>query len=427
MYTLLFLNPGHFHAALTLRENNPLVNGDVYVYAEEGPDLDSFLALVGSFNDRAERATKWNLIVYTGHDFLEKLISEKKGEVAVVAGKNDSKIESIARLHEAGIHVLADKPWLVNVGGLGALERATSKGALVMDIMTGRFETTHVIPTRLTGVPEVFGEFQSGPDGEPTVSMTSVHHLYKTVNGVPLVRPDWYFDVGVQGDGIVDIPSHLVDKVLWMMGTRNWDFEKDVALESARLWDTEISGEAFTRITNVPAFPEFLAGDVSHGKLHYRCNGEFTFRLGAARVHLKGEWHQEAPPGGGDTYVFLFQGTRAQVAVEMGPHTEFQSRVFVRPAAGEAGVARALEQTLDSWQVEFPGVAAAQGANGYEVTIPNSLRTTHEEHFAMVLNEFLGYLNAGTWPEQLASTLRTKYTITARASELAGGAQRQTP
>lgn len=422
MYTLLFLNPGHFHAALTLRESNPLVSRDVYVYAEEGPDLEGFLALVRSFNDRAGRATNWNLIVYTGKDFLEKLISDKNGEIVVVAGKNDTKIESVARLHEAGFHVLADKPWLVDVGGVGALERATSKGALVMDVMTGRFESTHAIPTRLTGVPEIFGEFHAGSDGEPAISMTSVHHLYKTVNGVPLVRPDWYFDAGVQGDGIVDIPSHLVDKVLWMMGARSWDFEKDVVLESARLWDTEISGEAFTRITNVPAFPDFLTGAVANGKLRYRCNGEFSFRLSGVPVRLRGEWHQEAPPGGGDTYVFLFQGTRAQIAVEMGPHTEFQSRVFVRPLPDQPGVGPALEQTLDSWQEEFPGVAAAPVSNGYEVTIPKVLRTTHEEHFAMVLAEFLGYLSAGEWPDQLAGTLRTKYTITARASELAGKA-----
>ena len=33
-YTLLFLNPGHFHAALTLREIHPLVNEEFHVYAE---------------------------------------------------------------------------------------------------------------------------------------------------------------------------------------------------------------------------------------------------------------------------------------------------------------------------------------------------------------------------------------------------------
>ena len=65
-YTLLFLNPGHFHAALTLREIHPLVNEEFHVYAEDGPDLRTFLELVASFNDRDERPTCWRPIVNTG-------------------------------------------------------------------------------------------------------------------------------------------------------------------------------------------------------------------------------------------------------------------------------------------------------------------------------------------------------------------------
>ena len=34
----------------------------------------------------------------------------------------------------------------------------------------------------------------------------------KVVNGAPLRRPPWYYDVGVQGDGLVDVHSHLVDQ-----------------------------------------------------------------------------------------------------------------------------------------------------------------------------------------------------------------------
>ncbi len=37
MQTLVFLNPGHFHAALTLRKSDPRVGEEIFVYAEEGP------------------------------------------------------------------------------------------------------------------------------------------------------------------------------------------------------------------------------------------------------------------------------------------------------------------------------------------------------------------------------------------------------
>ena len=46
MHTLLFLDPGHFHAALALRAANPRVADEIIVYAPDGPDLRDFLALI---------------------------------------------------------------------------------------------------------------------------------------------------------------------------------------------------------------------------------------------------------------------------------------------------------------------------------------------------------------------------------------------
>lgn len=53
MHTLLFLEPGHFHAALTIRERHPLLRDEIFVYASEGPELAEFLGLVEAFNRRA--------------------------------------------------------------------------------------------------------------------------------------------------------------------------------------------------------------------------------------------------------------------------------------------------------------------------------------------------------------------------------------
>jgi hypothetical protein len=54
MHTLLFLDPGHFHAALTLRVPQARVADQVFVYAREGAELRDFLALVERFNLRSE-------------------------------------------------------------------------------------------------------------------------------------------------------------------------------------------------------------------------------------------------------------------------------------------------------------------------------------------------------------------------------------
>src|SRR5687767_1068738 len=118
MHTLLFLEPGHFHATLTLREPHPHVSDEIFVYAPEGPDLRDFLALIERFNRRAERPTRWHPVVVTGGDPLSRLIAERRGDSVVLAGRNGGKARTFRRLHEAGFHVLADKPWLVEPADL---------------------------------------------------------------------------------------------------------------------------------------------------------------------------------------------------------------------------------------------------------------------------------------------------------------------
>ena len=66
MHTLLILNPGHFHAALVLRESHPELASDIYVYSEKGPDLDRFMDMAGSFNNRPVDPTDWQIHLYTG-------------------------------------------------------------------------------------------------------------------------------------------------------------------------------------------------------------------------------------------------------------------------------------------------------------------------------------------------------------------------
>ncbi|HEX9841336.1 MAG TPA: oxidoreductase, partial [bacterium] len=73
MFTLAFLDPGHFHAALTLRERHPLVREEVFVYARPGAELEAFLGLVQAFNARAGRPTAWRPQVWRGDDPLERL------------------------------------------------------------------------------------------------------------------------------------------------------------------------------------------------------------------------------------------------------------------------------------------------------------------------------------------------------------------
>src|SRR5262249_42481350 len=112
MHTLAFLDPGHFHAALTLRERHPRVSDDIHVYAPPGRELDDFLALIDAFNRRPERPTAWRAVVRAGDRPLERLIADRPSNIVILAGRNDRKITLMRRLHGAGFHLLADKPWL---------------------------------------------------------------------------------------------------------------------------------------------------------------------------------------------------------------------------------------------------------------------------------------------------------------------------
>ena len=209
MHTLMFLAPGHFHAALTLRERHPLLSDEIAVYTADEAEIREFLDLVERFNARPERPTAWRPIVRAGADPLERLLSERPGDLAIVAGRNDRKVGWIRRLHDAGLPVLADKPWMAGGASMADLRQALTGPPLALEMMTGRHEITTAIEGMLVAAPDVFGDFAR--DGGAAITFESVHHLEKQVNGAPLRRPPWYFDVRVQGDGLADIPTHLVD------------------------------------------------------------------------------------------------------------------------------------------------------------------------------------------------------------------------
>src|SRR5262249_39308428 len=154
----------------------------------------------------SDHPTTWELEVHAGPDFLPRLLQERPGNVVVLAGRNRVKIDSILAALDAGLHVLADKPWILTAEQMPklqmVLDTAGSKGLVAFDIMTERFEITSILQRELVQDPEVFGTPVAGSASEPGVYMESKHYLSKTVAGVPLRRPGWFFDVAEQGEGL---------------------------------------------------------------------------------------------------------------------------------------------------------------------------------------------------------------------------------
>ena len=317
MHTLLFLDPGHFHAALTLRVPQARAADEIFVYAREGAELRDFLALVDRFNRRTPGATRWRPVVTTSDDPLERLIDERRGDVVVLAGKNGGKARTMRRLHGAGFHVLADKPWLVEPADLADIRASLDGWPLAAEIMTGRHDVAAGLVRKLVGTPALFGAFRE--DG-PAIEQESVHHLEKLVDGAPLRRPWWYFDVRVQGSGPVDITTHVVDQAQWLAG----DDETSPALLSARAWSTPVPAEAFRRITGEAGFPRELAPFVAGDTLSYRCNSELVYTIGRLTASASTRWNLAPSPGGADSSRMVAHGTRADVWLEQSERTGYR-------------------------------------------------------------------------------------------------------
>ena len=424
---LMTLDPGHFHAALVQKSMYAQVDPRVHMFAPEGPDVEDHLARIDGFNSRAESPTAWVEEVYTGEDFLEKMLSEKPGNVVVISGNNARKAEYIRRSVAAGLNVLADKPMAIRPGDFEVLKEAYriagERGVLLDDIMTERYEITSILQKRLSQVPELFGELVAGSPDDPAVAKQSVHHFSKIVSGKPLKRPAWFFDVRQQGEGIVDVTTHLVNLIHWQcFPGQALDAETDVEVLSARRWPTELTPRQFAHVTGLESYPESLADDVApDGKLAVYANGEIVYRVKGIHAKVFVEWHYEAPEGVGDTHDSVMRGSKAHLAVRQGEAEGDTPSLYVEPVeeGDAAAVESALREAVTNLSREYAGLDLVSVPSGWSIVIPDEFRVGHEAHFAQVTETYFRYLIEGQVPSDEVQNALTKYAITTRALELA--------
>jgi hypothetical protein len=158
---LIALDPAHFHAALVQKEMLPGIDRRSYIYAPLGQDLYEHLKRIEGFNTRADHPTDWELDIHTTNDSLRRMCTERPGNVVVLAGGSRNKMDHIRASLDAGLNVLADKPWIIHASQLpalaAALDLAGRSGLVAYDIMTERFEPTNIIQKYLVNDPAVFG------------------------------------------------------------------------------------------------------------------------------------------------------------------------------------------------------------------------------------------------------------------------------
>lgn len=426
--------PGHFHAALVQKHRPRGVHRRAYVYAPLDADLLDHLGRIAAFNARPDDSTDWELDVRTSPDPLARMAREQPGNAVVVAGRNRPKIDAILAAARAGLHVLADKPWVIDADDLPKLEEAFREADLrdlvLWDMMTERFELPTVFQRELMRAPEVYGAQVAGTVNAPGLTLESVHHLRKTVAGTPLLRPAWWFDPREAGYALADVGTHLADLAFWLLFPgQGIDHRRDLRLLDAACWPTPLDRDQLAALTGLPDVPPSLAGVASGDQLLYAGNGAASFTVRGVHVRLTVQWDYEAADGSGDTHDAVARGTVSTVAIRHAPAAAGgRPELTVTPndPAERARVRAAVGKLCERWAVDHPGVAVADRGADLHAVIPPAVRTTHEDHFAAVVREFVRYFqqprHVPAWepPNTLA-----KYYLTTGAVKMA--VQKQNP
>lgn len=228
------------------------------------------------------------------------MIDDKKGNVVILAGNNKKKTEYIFTSVNAGYHVLADKPMAIDANGFHLLEQAydsaQTRGVYLYDIMTERYDIQNAIERELAKDKQLFGELQTGTQNDPAIYMESTHHYFKEVSGKVTVRPPWFYDIEQQGEGIVDVATHLVDLVNWkFFPDQPLDYRQDLEVLSATHWPTYLSLDDFKRSTLLTSYPDYLKKYVKGDTLAVLGNGTINYRVEGIHVGVKVLWNYEAP------------------------------------------------------------------------------------------------------------------------------------
>ena len=422
---LITLDPAHFHAALVQKQMLPGIAKGVSIYAPLGPDLLAHLKLIEQFNNRPDNPTSWELEIHCSSRSLEEMIATHPGNVVVLAGHNRTKIDKIKASLDAGLNVLADKPWIIRAEDFPALESALSLASqrrlVAYDMMTERYEITTILQREFVNDPAVFGDIIPADPDQPGVFMESTHHILKTVAGAPSLRPPFFFDILDQGEGLTDVGTHLVDLVQWtLFPNQALNYRQDIQVQGGKRWATPISAAQYGQITGAAAFPANLARYVHGEQFDYNCNSQVDYKIRGAQVRLMVLWNWESPAGV-DFHHAIYRGTQASVEVRQTANEKYQPELFLAPngAGRNAALATAVRARVERLQATYPGVAYESAGDELHITIPQHYRVGHEAHFAQVVRQFLKYMKSpDSLPAWERPNMLAKYFVTTKGAQM---------
>jgi hypothetical protein len=412
---LIMLDPEHFHAAQLHVTMLPGFSDEARIYAPLGSELTAHINRVSTYNTRPVDPTHWKLNVYAGPDFLDRMRAEPAGNVVVLSGRNDRKIDYIEASVQAGQNVLADKPWIIYSKDLPRLQAvlnlADSKHLVAYDAMTQRFDIAYQLQQALVNDSEILGRPGS-------VTMESTHYLYKGSN-----RPVWFMNLEQQGEGMADVGTHQVDLIEWtLFPGQAIDYRRDVRMIDAKRWPLMLSKAEFEKVTGASEWPAFTKPNLRNDQFAYFANNEVSFEIKGVPAHCSVKWSLEATNGLRDTMLAVYTGSNARVQVRQNKEERFLPEIDVIPVetSRRVEVLAALNTRLNKLSSKYPGLSVVDRGEGFRVVIPSSLRIPDEQYFALLTARFLEYMrHPGTMPVWEKPNMIAKYYITTSAVEMA--------
>ncbi len=80
----------------------------------------------------------------------------------------------------------------------------------------------------------------------------------------------------------------------------------------------------------------------------------------------------------------------------------------------------ALPKRIEAFQKFYPGITLDEQAGRFHILIPETLRTSHEQNFALVCRRFLDYVrHPKSLPAWEKPNMLAKYYVTTKGIELA--------
>jgi predicted dehydrogenase len=202
-------------------------HGHIYEFIEDMLKNDG--KFIGVYEDHTNTAAKisqtFNVPIFTD---LEKLL-ELDIDIAGTSAINNQKIDIIECCSEKSIHVMADKPLVVNKPDYNRLEKIVETSKIQIGLMLSmRF------------MPEVYTVkkiIEEGIIGDIINIEILTPHRLRTQS-----RPEWFFEKEKNGDLVVDLMIHSIDLFNWFSKGRVTDFKgtihKKILKEKESFYDS---------------------------------------------------------------------------------------------------------------------------------------------------------------------------------------------